>query len=665
MKKLIGRLTAIIEKMPVRCACALAFFAYVLVETLSRRSFLGVFVFLWKNPLMFAMNLCIVLCTFIPAVLTRRRFFFFMLPFAAWTAFGLVNFILLSYRTTPFTAVDILMLDQAFALIKIYMTVPQIVLLCAGIAAGIAMLVLLWIKMPKISGKINYKRLVWPVAAAAVTLALMTGISNAAGVSADAENVAASYDSLGFAYCLSSSFIDVGIGRPDDYSREKIEQLVEGANAAAREGDERTPDIIFVQLESFIDVNLLKNAELSENPIPYFTYLKSAFPHGFLSVPTVGAGTAQTEFEVLSGMNLEYFGFCEYPYKTILKKTACPSLPFDLAGYGYTSHALHNNNATFYGRNTVFSSLGFDTFTASEYMPGIEFNAMGWAKDDVLTGEIIKALDSTKGQDFVFAISVQSHGKYYEIPAAEGEKVITASGLWDESDRLSFEYYLRQLCEVDRFISDLVSALEKRGQPVLLVLYGDHHPTFGYTEDDLKEGTMFQTEYVIWSNIKLSADGRDLSTYQLPAYITGLLGLDGGVINRYHHAYMESDDREAYEDGLWALQYDLLYGDRYACGGEYPYDFSDIRLGVAPVSIAGFKTEGGKLYVYGENFTPYSRVRINGSSSGIDTEFVDENMLVCTGRLPAAGDKIAVVQVSALTESVSHPLSSSDEVEFR
>ena len=291
-----------------------------------------------------------------------------------------------------------------------------------------------------------------------------------------------------------------------------------GANAAAREGDERTPDIIFVHLESFIDVNLLKNAELSENPIPYFTYLKSAFPHGFLSVPTVGAGTAQTEFEVLSGMNLEYFGFCEYPYKTILKKTACPSLPFDLAGYGYTSHALHNNNATFYGRNTVFSSLGFDTFTASEYMPGIEFNSMGWAKDDVLTGEIIKALDSTKGQDFVFAISVQSHGKYYEIPAAEGEKVITASGLWDESDRLSFEYYLRQLCEVDRFISDLVSALEKRGQPVLLVLYGDHHPTFGYTEDDLKEGTMFQTEYVIWSNIKLSADGRDLSTYQLRLY---------------------------------------------------------------------------------------------------------------------------------------------------
>ena len=238
MKKLIGRLTAIIEKMPVRCACALAFFAYVLVETLSRRSFLGVFVFLWKNPLMFAMNLCIVLCTFIPAVLTRRRFFFFMLPFAAWTAFGLVNFILLSYRTTPFTAVDILMLDQAFALIKIYMTVPQIVLLCAGIAAGIAMLVLLWIKMPKISGKINYKRLVWPVARAGGDACAQVPESKR-GVP-PTRNVAASIRHLGFAVCLSSHFIDVH-RRPDDYSAERS-TACGGANAAAREVDERAAD---------------------------------------------------------------------------------------------------------------------------------------------------------------------------------------------------------------------------------------------------------------------------------------------------------------------------------------------------------------------------------------------------------------------------------------
>ncbi len=51
---------------------------------------------------------------------------------------------------------------------------------------------------------------------------------------------------------------------------------------------------------------------------------------GYLTVPVVGAGTANTEFEVLTGMSMQYFGTGEYPYKTILKKTDCESTAADL-----------------------------------------------------------------------------------------------------------------------------------------------------------------------------------------------------------------------------------------------------------------------------------------------------------------------------------------------
>jgi hypothetical protein len=463
---------------------------------------------------------------------------------------------------------------------------------------------------------------------------------------------------------LSSSFIDVGVSKPADYSKEKIEELVKNAKGASCSGDERTPDIIFVQLESFFDVNLLKNVTYSENPISFYNYLETFCPHGYLTMPTVGAGTARTEFEILSGMSLEYFGFCEYPYKTILRKTACESICYNLSEYGYKSHAIHNNDATFYSRNTVFSALGFDTFTSIEYMPNVTYNAMGWAEDCVLTEEIVKALDSTKGSDFVFTITVQSHGKYYKIPASEGEHVITASGLWSEDDQASFEYFLRQLYEVDRFIEDLVNTLKARGEPVVLVLYGDHQPTFGYTEADLENGSYFQTGYVIWSNIELDAENRDLSAYQLSAYVTGLLGLDGGVINEYHHACMDYENQEEYLNGLWSLQYDALYGEKLAYGGVYPYDFSELTLGVEPVKISGFEINGNRFYVYGENFTAYSRVCINGSV--IETEFVDEHTLVCSvlGKAPKESDLITVVQISALSESVSRPLSSSEAVEY-
>ena len=63
-------------------------------------------------------------------------------------------------------------------------------------------------------------------------------------------------------------------------------------------------------------------------------------------------------------MNLDYFGTGEYPYETILKKTACETIGYDLKELGYSTHAIHNNNATFYDRNLVYTNLGFDTFTS-------------------------------------------------------------------------------------------------------------------------------------------------------------------------------------------------------------------------------------------------------------------------------------------------------------
>ena len=121
----------------------------------------------------------------------------------------------------------------------------------------------------------------------------------------------------------------------------------------------------------------------------------------------MGAGTANTEFECITGMNLDFFGPGEYPYKTILQKTVCESMAFDMKELGYTSHAIHNNEGTFYDRHKVFAQLGFDTFTPIEYMYDIKRNPTGWCEDEILVDEIVKTLDSTKKQDFIYAISVQ------------------------------------------------------------------------------------------------------------------------------------------------------------------------------------------------------------------------------------------------------------------
>ena len=77
-------------------------------------------------------------------------------------------------------------------------------------------------------------------------------------------------------------------------------------------------------------------------------------------MPAIGAGTANSEFEVLTGFNVAYFGAGEYPYKTILGKQTIESMATQLKLDGYSTHAMHNHDGTFYDRYKVYKNMGFD-----------------------------------------------------------------------------------------------------------------------------------------------------------------------------------------------------------------------------------------------------------------------------------------------------------------
>ena len=135
------------------------------------------------------------------------------------------------------------------------------------------------------------------------------------------------------------------------------------------------------------------------------------YSSGYYKVPSVGAGTANTEFESITGMSMHYFGPGEYPYKGILEEETCESAAYVLKDLGYGTHAIHNNEANFYGRRRVFANLGFDTFTSSEYMSEQDdTNPNDWIRDRNLTKYILQAMESTEGPDYVYTISVQGHG---------------------------------------------------------------------------------------------------------------------------------------------------------------------------------------------------------------------------------------------------------------
>lgn len=629
------------------------------VEALSRKSLVAVALYAAGRPVIFLYNSLAIAFTASFALLIKRRVFAFSFISVIWLGMGLVNSILLIFRTTPFTAVDILLVKSAYSIMGTYFTGSQIILLAAGALVAFILIAVLFFKAPKRREKINYQNVAFFIGGMFAFLYFITlGGMEAGALGRNFGNIGAAYVEYGFPYCFGNSLLNTGINRPRDYSPEVVDELIAEAEepvshnysyvgngmGGSREG-ERT-NIIYLQLESFFDPSYVTGAGFSTDPIPCFRGLKETYPSGFLNVPSIGAGTANTEFEVITGMNLDFFGPGEYPYKTILMETSCESVAYNLKELGYKAHAIHNNEGTFYGRNQVFSQLGFDTFTSVEYMWAEDYTPMGWAKDHILTGEITKALKSTAEKDVIYTISVQGHGSY---PSEQMENpAVALSGLEEWEKRNSFEYYVNQLHEMDEFLRQLTIALTEYPERVVLVLFGDHLPGFGFTNEDLENGDIYQTEYIIWSNFNMEKQDRDLEAYQLSAYTMELLGLHNGILTKYHQAFYS---REDYLEGLELLEYDMLYGKQEVYGGVNPYEITDIVMGMDPIAIKYAEKKIGYYEIKGLNFTEFSRIMVNGSY--VDTQYVDPYTLRFTEELEE-GDEISVHQVGKDNTSLSH-----------
>lgn len=407
------------------------------------------------------------------------------------------------------------------------------------------------------------------------------------------------------------------------------------------------PNIICVLLESFVDPEMINFLELSEDPVPNFRELYENYSSGYLEVPVVGAGTANTEFEILTGMGMQFFGLGEYPYKTILKETNCESIASDLNKLGYGTHVVHNNGGNFYSRRNAFSMMGFDTFTCKEMMDIKQYTPLGtWPTDDILIGEVEKSLDYTPDQqDFVYTITVESHGDYPKEKVLDDPK-IAVSGVEDERECYAWEYYVNQIHEVDDFIGDLIDMLSKRDEKTLVVMFGDHLPTMGLTEEDMATGSLFLTQYVTWNNFGMEKQDANMTSYQLLADITDMLGIHEGTMFTYHQNRDKIADDEEYQEGLQLLQYDILYGEHYVYGGENPYPASDLRMGTQDVIINEIVETEKYYYVMGDNFTKWSKVYIDDEK--ISTSYLSSKLLrFKKGKMDEGRHKLVICQVGS------------------
>lgn len=630
---------------------------YFLIEVMSRHSFTEAWTYMTGRPLVFAYNTAFIFTTTLLVYLVRRRCFARVLISIFWLTLGIINGVLLTTRVTPFTGPDLHLITDAMKIAKKYLPTAGVIVVCILFGILLLLLLALFVKGPKYQGKLKYRYNLPLVLAGAVAFAGVTQLALEKRVLSNYfGNIAFAYEDYGYPYCLATTIFNTGISCPRDYSEKEIKRIERTEeNLPETTQSEDRPNILFLQLESFFDPELVNYLKISEDPIPTFRKLMEEYTSGYFKVPSIGAGTANTEFETITGMSMHYFGPGEYPYKSILKETTCESAPYILKNLGYSAHAVHNNEANFYGRKSIFPNMGFDTFTSAEYMPEEdEKTPLGWVEDRILTDEIMKCLESTEGPDYVYTISVQGHGAYPEEPILEDPQ-ITVTGSPTKEQDYQWEYYVNQIREMDDFVKELTEALSDYPEDVVLVMYGDHLPTMGLKVEDLDNRYLFQTEYVMWDNFGLKKKDVNLAAYQMAAEVMDRVGIHDGTIFRYHQSRRNTKN---YQVDLETLQYDLLYGEKYSYDGTNPFVRTKMRLGLYDVTLDGLELISPVTNTYritGTNFTPSSQVKLNGE--WYETMYVNPTTLLIEGTELDDFDRLSVVQRS--NSSTRKPLSKS------
>lgn len=646
-----------------------AFFMYLFIEEFARITInpVGGILFLFQHPLVFFYNWMIIFTTLTLCLLFRKRGFFLLIIMVFWGLLGITNGVILLKRMTPFTLYDMQNAADGLSLASTYYSKIQITLTIAAVVIALILLVIYAITCPKWE-KVNYKKALITIGGSIViTIALTFTFIKTGTLGTFFGNLNYAYNDYGFVYGFTTTSVKHGISRPRDYSQETVESILKqdtkkgtDTKLTQKDDDMNYPNIIVLQMESFTRAQDYHNISVDKDPTPVFNELMKNYSTGWFEVPACGAGTANTEFEVLTGISARFFAPGEYPYKGKLRKQTLESMAYVLKSHGYTTAAMHDHRGLFYNRNEVYPNLGFDSFTSVEYMNNITKTPTGWAKDEVLTNQIMDEMASTKGRDFLHVVSVEGHGAYPTEQVFKDPYTTVTAKDGNEETKWKYEYYVNECHEMDTFIGNLLSEIKASGEPTVVLIYGDHIPALDIKEKDYGTGDLYQTRYVLWDNIGLKKQDENLNAFEISSRILQRIGLaHEGVTFDYEQTANENS--QEYLQRLKTLSYDMLYGDNYTFGGKNPFQRSNMTLGFRKIKIDGIVKIGNKYYITGENFTEHSSVSLEGKV--LKTTYLSPTMLALNQKVDQQDvSKLEVSQVDSKDDTVLSSINSLEEL---
>ncbi|CAM3321324.1 LTA synthase family protein [Vagococcus fessus] len=379
--------------------------------------------------------------------------------------------------------------------------------------------------------------------------------------------------------------------KPRGYSKDKIAEIVKTYQTdKGKTNATDQPNIVFVMSESFSDPGRLTGPKFSRDTLqPYHELARQTYSGQMLS-QNYGGGTANIEFEALTGISLEPLNpQMTTPYTMLVPKLEeLPSIVSVLKNEGYEATAIHPYNTSMYKRKDVYNVLGFDQFISEKemtYQDKIENNS--YISDESAFSEVVKKLNENQKEQFIHLVTMQTHMPYSEKYQVSNQQV---SGV---ENPISFKTYLEDIGYTSQALDKFVKELKALDRRTLVVFWGDHLPGI-YGEQTKKnngETALHLTEFMMIDSedtFKPVDSGEDsiLSPIYfgpklfekigkpLPGYYELLSQLEKGLPafekNRYYsngkwskERTLSEETQKVYED-YELISYDLVSGHRYS-----------------------------------------------------------------------------------------------------
>lgn len=486
---------------------------------------------------------------------------------------GIVDHYYYTYRGTPIELIDCLLAGTAADVVGSYSLAPDLQV-WLYLAVEVTLLCCL-LRMPN-----DHKRSIRRMAVAGIYCA--AGICWMYGYTPDVSY----WDSVGTTQELGylCSFYayarrDLVIDKPDAYSRSAAIEILDRYDSETVDTADDI-DIIVVMDETLSDLPSTYAFETDTDVMPFLHSLQENTVKGNLLVSVLGGGTADTEWEFLTGCSMAFSGGGGVPYVQYVQRDE-ESLASELLDLGYQTTAFHPYTRTNYNRDAVYPHLGFEQYWALDD-DLVSKEQLRWCVSDA--ADVIDLIDiydrnaqSDHRPQFLFNVTMQNHGGY-SITESEIETTVRATA--GDLQTVQLEEYLSLVRASDQALEELITHYQESDRKTIILIYGDHQPSLDGEITEAMEAHLiasgadtangqerFMTPFIIWANYDIDeAEDLLISPGYLRAFLLETAGLPLGSWDQFllecHESYPAINSMGYYDaDRQWYSWDDLTAAD--------------------------------------------------------------------------------------------------------